>query len=363
MDATELLQYIYDENKIEYILENLGLHSINSRLTKEFRCGLPNHNNKTSVSVNKQIPFKTKIFLPDEETVRGDLFTLTMYLKKLSFPKSIKYLHEVLGLKYTIYKKDSKDDVKKENPLDIFNKVKPKKRYVVDVNDLEIGNEELIKDYTPNLHVSWIKEGIISKTARRFNIGYDWDSKRIIIPHRWWCGDENEYIGIIGRTTLPSAYCDMFDIPKYYPIKKYPKSINLYGLNENYKSIQEAGYVVLYEAEKSTLKRHSRLDETGTSLGSHDISDEQVKILISLDVDIVIALDEGIREEHVWSICEKFYGIRKVSFIYDKYGLLDKKESPADKPDKIFKYLFKHRVTYDESYHKKYVDYINNTKK
>ena len=339
MENTELLQYIYDNDKIEYILESLGLHSINSKSSKEFRCGLPTHNNKTSVAVNKEVPFKTKVFLPTEETIRGDLFTLVMHLNSFSFPKSIKYLHETLGLSYS-YKKDNKqEDIKKESPLDVFTRVKPKKRHKFDVRDIELSGDEVIRDYTPNLHLSWLNEGITSFTARRFNIGFDWDSKRIIIPHRYWCGDEDEYIGIIGRTTLPSAYCDMFDIPKYFPIKVYPKSVNLYGLNENYKSIQELGYTVCHEAEKSTLKRHSRNDGSGVSICSHDISDEQVKILLSLNVEIVIAFDQGISEEFIWHTCDKFYGIRKVSYIFDRYGLLEPKEAPADKPNKIYNFL------------------------
>ena len=40
------------------------------------------------------------------------------------------------------------------------------------------------------------------------------------------------------------------------------------------------------------MKRASRLDNTGSSLGNCEITDEQVRILISLDVEIVIALDE-----------------------------------------------------------------------
>lgn len=352
MLADELLEYIYQNDKVVFILELVGCHHISSHSLKEYRCGLPNHSNKTTVAIKKSETLKTKIY-SEEEIIRGNLFTLIMYINKCNFSEASKFLHSHLNLEYTKYNKQ--EIAKKENPLDIFLKVKPKKKYTVDVQDIKFIDQEFISDYTPNLHISWIKEGIIKRTARRFNIGYDYNSKRIIIPHRYWCGEENEYIGIIGRTTLTSQQCEILDIPKYYPLKAYPKSINLYGLNENYKSIQEKGYTVVFEAEKSTLKRHSRLDETGVSICSHDLSDEQVKILISLDVEIIIAYDQDVSLYHIRSQCEKFYGIRQVSYLYDKWDLLEEKESPADKPNKIYNFLLKHKVEYNNKEHELYI--------
>jgi len=53
--------------------------------------------------------------------------------------------------------------------------------------------------------------------------------------------------------------------------------------------------------------------------------------------------------------CEQFYRIRKVSYIYDRFGLLGDKDSPADAKNKIYKYLFDHRVVYDECEHLEYL--------
>jgi DNA primase len=350
--ADELLEYIFQNDKVVFILETIDCHHITSHSPKEYRCGLPNHNNRTAVSVKKSETLKTTIY-SEEETIRGNLYTLIMYIKKYTFIEALKYLHKELGIQYTGYKTNKEE--KKETPLDIFLKVKPKKKTKIDVKDIQFIDQEFISDYTPNLHISWLKEGIISKTARRFNIGYDYTSRRIVVPHRFWCGEENEYIGIIGRTILTSLQCEILDVPKYYPLKAYPKSINLYGLNENYKSIQEKGYVVLYEAEKSTLKRHSRLDETGVSACSHDLSDEQVKILIGLDVNIIVAWDKDISLYHIRQTCEKFYGLRPVSYIYDKWDVLGEKDSPADSINKIYNFLFNHRVEYNEKEHIAYL--------
>ena len=168
---------------------------------------------------------------------------------------------------------------------------------------------------------------------------------------------DNDYVGIVGRTTIPNY--EELDIPKYFGIKPFSKSMNIYGLYENYQTIQEKGYTVILEAEKSVLKRYSRKDGTAVAIGSHTLSDEQVKILIGLNVDIVIAYDEGISINEIRKECEKFYGIRNVYYIYDKWGILNEKESPADKPNKQYEFMLKYKVKYDDSEHKELIKWLN----
>ena len=354
MTAIELIQYIIDQNLIQKVTDDLGCHDLKP-YTTEYRCGLPNHKNKTSVSIKKDT-LKTKIFQSDGEIIRGDIITLVMTVKDISFTEANKYLHKLFGLKYQYKNKKAKENIDKSDPLEIFKKIK-RKRNCVNINDIEIYDNTIIEEYEPVLYIDWVKEdGIMEFTRKRFNIGYSYKHKRIVIPVRYWAGEEDDYIGIIGRTTIRNF--DLFDIPKYYPLKPYLKSINLYGLQENYKSIQEAGYCVIAESEKSTLKRHSRLDETVIALGSHSLSEEQIKIIIGLDVEVIIAMDEGIDINYIRSMCENFYGIRQISYIFDQWNLLKDKEAPMDLPNKFYKFLLKHKVNYDEKEHKEYLKYL-----
>ena len=118
-------------------------------------------------------------------------------------------------------------------------------------------------------------------TCSRFNIGYCFDKKRIVIPERYWCGGDNDYVGIMGRTTVENY--DMFDIAKYYPLQKYYKGSNVYGLNENYKSIQEAGYCVVFESQKISIKKtFTKKMKQVYQLVIVKLTDEQVKNFIKL---------------------------------------------------------------------------------
>jgi DNA primase len=62
-------------------------------------------------------------------------------------------------------------------------------------------------------------------------------------------------------------------------------------------------------------------------------------------------------------MCDKFYGIRPIYYIYDKYNLLKDKESPADANNKIFNYLFKYKVKYDEKERREYLSWLEKQEK
>lgn len=356
INADSLKEYIIENNKTYDILESIGCHDI-KEYQKEWRSALPDGTNKTAVCVNKET--LSSVIRNSEGNKSGDIFTLIMEVKNMSFGQAIRYLHKLFGLTYTYNNKKVEEN--KIDPLSVFKKVK-RCRHRLDV-DIPIYDDSFLKEYINLPYIDWIREGIMPNACKRFNIGYSYDRKRIVIPERKWDGTDNEYIGISGRTTIPNY--EMFDIPKYFKLSDtYPKGLNVYGLNENYKSIQENGYVVVMESQKSVLKRYSRKDETGVAIGNCELTDTQVKILISLNVEICICLDEGISIDHIRKECEKFYHIRPVSYMYDRWNLIEKgsKDSPADKPNKVFNFMFKHRTVYDEKEHKAYMSYLEESK-
>lgn len=283
-----------------------------------------------------------------------------MDIKKISFGNANKHIHNILGLQYNYL--PSKDKIKKTDPLEIFKKIKRKRKVVNE--DIPIYDKSVMKEYINLPYIDWIREGIMPFACEKFNIGYSFDKQRIVIPERRWDGTESEYIGVGGRTTNPNY--EILEIPKYYKLSPtYPKSLNVYGLNENYKKIQEQGICVVFESQKSVLKRYSRKDETGVSIGTDELSETQVKILISLNVEICICLDEGIDINHIRKQCDKFYKIRKVSYMYDRWNLISKgsKNSPADMENKIYNFIFKHRTVYDDHERKLYKEWQEKQRK
>ena len=350
MDTISLKKYIFENEKVEFVLEKIGCHNIKYHPIKEFwSCGNYNGDNTGAVNVkNNEYLNVTNWTREKEFDDNSDIITLVQYNKQCSFVEAIKYLHGILDLDYKWQKKPQKAPTK-VNPLYIFEKVKSKRR--VDVSDIQVLDEELLNDYIPMLYIGWLREGIMPWTAEKFGIAYSYKRKRVIIPMRYWL--TGELLGINSRTTVEN-YSEL-GIKKFFITPSYQKSLNLFGLYENQKSIQEAGYAVVYEAEKSVLKRDSLNDSTGVALSGHSISDEQVRILIGLNVDIIISMDKDVPIEEVRHICEKFYNIRNVYYTYDKWDLLGEKDSVADMPNKIFDFMMKYKIKYDAHEHQEYL--------
>lgn len=348
MNANDLKQYIIENNKIPEILEGLNCTKI-KEYPKEYRCSSIFSDNSSALSIKKDSAY-VRSYTPEHE-FKGDIFLLVMKIKDISFGKANRELHKILGLKYGGF---NPEPIKKDI-LSVFKKAKSKTYN--NSNEIKIYGNEIHEEYITIPYIEWVREGIMPYTQKEFEIGYSAKTNRIIIPHRYWCGEKDEYLGLIGRTLNPNY--KILDIPKYFPLIAFTKSMNLYGLQENYRFIQEAGYVNVFEAEKSVLKRHSLLDKTGVALCCHEISDEQVKILIGLNVDIIIQMDSDIELNFVRGLCEKFYGIRNVYYVINKFNVLKEKESPADLPNKAYNFLWKNKIKYDKAEHDLYIKWRN----
>lgn len=352
MDTVSLKKYIFENQKIEFVLNKIGCHHIQYHSNKDFySCGNYNGDNPGAINIKNNKFLNVKNWTREKEFGdAADIITLVEYNNKCSFVDAIKFLHSILGLEYKWQKsKVSSADTKVSDPLYIFKKVQSNHR--VNVNELQILNEDLLDDYIPLIYIDWFREGIMPWSAKKFGLAYSYRKKRIIIPMRYWL--TGELLGINSRTTVVNY--KEFGIKKFFITPSYPKSLNIYGLYENYTAIQQAGYVVVYESEKSVLKRDSRHDSTGVALSGHTISDEQVRILVGLNVDIIISMDKDVPLEEIRHICNKFYGIRNVFYTYDKWDLLDEKDSIADKPKKIFDFFIKYKIRFDIQEHKKYL--------
>lgn len=351
MTISELKEHIYNEHKIEYVLEEIGCHSIVYHPNKDFySCGNYNGDNKGAINVkNNEYLSVTNWTRTKEFGDNSDIITLVQYNKSLSFIEAIKYLHKILDLPFEFKKKEEKPK-KRFDPLSVFKNVLRSSRRAINVDDIHVLDDKLLDDFVPMLHISWVHEGIMPWTREKFKLAYSYRHKRVIVPLRYWA--TGELLGFNQRTTVENY--EEFGIRKYFITPTYQKSLNLYGLYENYDSIQKAGYVVVAESEKSVLKRDSLGDGTVVALSGKSISDEQIRILIGLNVEIVIGLDKDVDISEVRHMCEKFKNVRKVSYIHDFMGILGDKDAPMDANNKDYQFLLESRIVYDRNEQRKY---------
>ena len=343
MLAKELEEYLSSNpNEIEKILEELGFGKILNRGRYISAC-VPNFNNASGFSILIENLY-CKSFTTHFD-FSGHLFDLVQHMKGYTnFGDTMRFIHKILNIPYSYSKKE--DDTPKDSILDFFKKykTKPNKRSTKEVELKFYTDEEVFNMYTQCSYAGWLKEGIIAKVQEEFGVGYHFDSRRVVYPHRYY--KDGKICGLIGRTICSDEEIEYFGVPKYFPLIPYPKSKNLYGLWENMEYIKQAKEVIVFEAEKSVLKMRSRGINNCVSVGSHDLSDEQVKILIGLNVNIVLAYDEDVPLEFMESECKKFKGLRSVSIVINQYDILKDKQSPADATLKIWEALYKRRIVY-----------------
>lgn len=355
MTAIELKEYIYKNEKIPYILEDIKCKNIVFHHNKNYySCSNYNGDNPSAINIFNDkhlgyVNYTRNVQASDHK----DLISLVQYNLDIDFLNAIKHIHKILGLSYS-YRKPIKIE-QHHNPLEVFTKHQCKE--YCNISDVKTIDEDILSDFIPAVHIDIFREGIIGKTIKKFGLGYSYRWKRTIFPIRYWLN--GALMGYNARTSI--KYCEELGISKYWLTPGLNKSINLYGLYENYKSIQKNHIVTIFEAEKSVLKRDSLMDENCVALQGHYMSEEQMRILLGLNVnEIVIALDKDVDIYSVLGMCEKFYGLRKISFIIDKWDILGEKDSPADAHNKDYCFLFDNRVVYNEKLHNKYLKHVKN---
>ena len=99
MIAQELKEFIHNESKIEYILEQIGCHSIKFHPDKDYYTATqPDGDNLLGVVIknNKYLNYYSysRGITVDEGK---DLIYLVQNVTKKSFSDTMKYLHEILG--------------------------------------------------------------------------------------------------------------------------------------------------------------------------------------------------------------------------------------------------------------------------
>ena len=206
-----------------------------------------------------------------------------------------------------------------------------------------------VKHYPPE----WLNDGISEKAMDVFDISYSISQNKIIIPHY---DTKNRLVGIRGRALNE---WEIENIGKYAPIRvenvwyKHPLSMNLYGLNVTKKNIWSYRVCFLFESEKSVMQMESfEAPNCSVAVCGSNFNKYQLNILMRecCPTEIILCFDkeelpgEDRYFNKLWNICQKYKNYCNFSFIYDREGLLDLKDSPTDKGEEIFLKLLDRRV-------------------
>lgn len=207
-----------------------------------------------------------------------------------------------------------------------------------------------IRRYPPE----WLNEGITREAMDRFNIRYSISQNKIVIPHY---DVDGRLVGIRGRALNE---WEIENVGKYMPMLfektwyKHPLSMNLFGLYENKNNIKKSKICFVAEGEKSVMlaENFGMPNCTVATCGSGGLNKYQLNLLLKhcQPTEIVLCYDkEELSGEDkyfnkLWALCEKYKNYANFSFVYDRQGLLELKDSPFDRGEEVFKQLIERRV-------------------
>ncbi len=387
LDKKDLKLYILENDKVEFILSNIGCDHIryvsNPKGDDYYQCTNPDGGyNEHAVRVYTNEYLNVQDFTRNLGDV-ADIFTLVQLAKGFDFGHALLYVNQILGLS-NLSDEDLRllsidTEAKKVERKQYQQKKKESKKQ----EERRLYREALEKDEKtynqaePLLFEDWYKEGICFESVRRmFGIKwYEYDGKyqQIIFPIKEWSTGrvvayQRRLIYDKSKEQLRLA-CGQ---PKYLLTEGYNKNQNLYGLWENYDEIIENRRMIIYESPKSVMKRWVKQDHTAVAIQGKSISWEQAGIInhiaeciynkdymrvengeegvVYTPLEVVVALDSDVDEYDVRNVCK---AIRRhsrehfnISYIYDKRGILKNHESPADTNRKNFDTLLKNRSNY-----------------
>ena len=216
---------------------------------------------------------------------------------------------------------------------------KPQKHDVVERTVLDI-DKDYKQRFKAEIPQEWIEEGINQEEIEKYEIRIDPSSNRIVYP----VYDQNyQLIGVKGRTRFKN-YKDL-KIMKYMNYHKIGIMDFFTGMKQADQFIKEQNQIIIVEGLKSVMKLDAWGFHNVVSAETSTLSEYQIELLIRMHIkDVVIAFDKDVEFKKIKKCTELLKRFTNVWVVYDKWKLLDEKDSPPDKGESVWRQLYERRV-------------------
>lgn len=302
------------------------------------------HNKIEEASWKLYYYFNTHVFMCYSECQGMSIFTF------------LKHYYEAQGIEYNWYSDIYRVIVGEQQPEGFVTPQYRSKR-----NDYNRRREAKLPTYSTGVlgcflqryPPEWLSDGISPASMDQFNILFSISQNKIIIPH--YAALDGTLCGIRGRA-LNDFEIEQYG--KYAPVwiegkcYSHPLGMNLYGLWENKESIKKSKICYVFEAEKSVLQCMTFGETNAVAVCGSQFNKYQLNLLLQLCTprEIVICFDKEEQPgqhtyfDKLYAIGNKYKEYCQFSFVYDRKGLLNMKDSPSDHGKAVFQKLIESRV-------------------
>lgn len=327
MDIKKIKRFIYDNDKVEFVLEQIGCKNIKKH-DNYYSCGNFNGDNPNAICQYFDSEYLncinyTRDISYNNSNYQTSLIDLVCYNKEFNLFEAVKYLCDILNLDY--YAAQNEDDIPES--LKILQMLYDMKSgdYIEDNVKLKPINEYILNYYKPYANKMFFCDGINIESQIEFEFGYDDSTNNITIPIRDELGN---LVGVKGR-----VFDNTITEGKYIYLEKCARSKILYNLHRALPYIKRLGKVIVVESEKACAQLHSMGVFNCVSTGGKKITKTQKNKLASLGVDILFAFDKDVEKDEVVKIASYFDHVGTY-MILDDENILEEKESPTDDKEK-----------------------------
>lgn len=187
----------------------------------------------------------------------------------------------------------------------------------------------------------WLDEGISQEVLDLFEIRFDEYGNRIVYPVYDINGN---LINIKGRTLYENYKA--LGLSKYMNYYKVGTVDYFQCLNITLPYIKSESEVIVFESIKSVMKAFTWGYKNCISAEKHTLTDEQIKLLLSLKANIILAFDSDVSYTSEERVKENIDTLRRFSNLFiinDKQNLLggaEAKNSPVDCGLEIWEELY-----------------------
>jgi DNA primase len=327
MDIRRLKEYIFINEKVEYILSQIGCKYI-VRHDNYYTCANYNGDNTKAICQYFDTEYLncinyTRNIRYNNSDSTTSIIDLVCYNKQLNLFQCAKYLCDILGLDY--YDMENEEDIPES--LKILQMLYDMKsgEYIDENYKLRPISEKILSYYKPYVNDMFKNDNISYDIQKYFEIGYDDETNHITIPIR------DELCNLVGVKGRIFEYGEVEN--KYIYLEKCARSKILFGLDKSMKNIKETGLCYVGESEKFVMQLYNMKYYNCVSTGGKKLSKIQKNKLMSLGVDLVFCFDKDVGAEEIKNLAKNFEGAN-IYMLFDEDNILNNKESPSDNPDK-----------------------------
>lgn len=273
----------------------------------------------TSISMKLNQDLFTRDFVRD---ISGDVFSFVMKSRGKTFKEVIDVVKENLGI--TVFK-----EIKKAEPFGgLFKKCRRRNNTL----EYKTYSDVELERYAKGYNMRFFRDHIDLSVQSKFGLRYDTNNNGIIIPIRSPVG---ELMGIKMRKN----YNVTGDESKYIYVLPCPVSQTLYGYSQNYSSLYNED-ILIGESEKFVMQCASYGYNNAVGLGSSNLSNQQCKLLLSLNPkSISFMLDVGLNKDVLYknmNMIKSYNPMIQIPIYYWNEKDFGDKESCTDRGKDMF---------------------------